>query len=111
MTRFISLSPPAALMLVLAGCGADPRQEADAAPDRDGAAVAAPAKAEASPGAEWTPAEAATVSAAAPRTPETSSPAPKPKTVVPPRTMPTPEASKPADPQPDPHAGHDMDKM
>jgi uncharacterized lipoprotein len=61
MTRFVHLSPAAAFMLVLAGCGAEPRQEADVAPVQDESAAVAPAPVEAPPAAEKTAAEAPAV--------------------------------------------------
>lgn len=112
MTRFIPLSSAAALMLALAGCGAEPAQESDATPERSEVpAGEAPTMVETMPAAESAatadPAEATEVT----RPPEKSRPKQEPKVAVPPRAKAVPEAVKPADPEPDPHAGHDMDKM
>src|SRR3546814_17587015 len=110
MTRFVPLSSAAALMLALAGCGAEPAQESAATPDQSEVpAGEAPTMVETMPAAEAAataadPAEATEVT----RPPEKSRPKQEPKVAAPPRAKAMPEAVKPADPEPDPHAGPDM---
>src|SRR3546814_11226045 len=100
-------------MLALAGCGAEPAQESAATPDQSEVpAGEAPTMVETMPAAVAAataadPAEATEVT----RPPEKSRPKQEPNVAAPPRAMALPEAVKPADPEPDPHAGHDMDKM
>jgi len=114
MTRFIPVTGAAALMLALAGCGAEPAQKSDAAPDQsEVTAGEPPAMAETTPIAE----ETSTVSDPVAPTEEASPPEksrpkqePAAKAAVPPRAKAAPEAPKPVEPEPDPHAGHDMDK-
>lgn len=109
MTRYIPLASAAALMVALAGCGAEPTQKSDTAPEQSEVpAGEAPAMVETTPAADETPTapEAAPTEAARPA--ENSKPAAKP--AVPPRAKAAPEAPKPVEPEPDPHAGHDMDK-
>lgn len=113
MTRFIPLTSAAALMLALAGCGTEPAKESGAAPEQsEVVAGERPAIAETMPAAE----EISTTSDSAVPTeeaklPEKSRPKQEPavKAAVPPREKAAPEPPKPV--EPDPHAGHDMDKM
>lgn len=114
MTRFIPLASAAVLIFVLAGCGTEPAQQSDVAPEQsEVTAGESPAMVEIMPIAE----ETATASAPAAPTeeavpPEKSRPKQEPaaKAAVPPRAKAAPEAPKPVEPEPDPHAGHDMDK-
>ena len=113
MTRFNYLTSAAALMLALAGCSAEPSQESDAMPEQgEVTAGEPPAMVETMPVAEETPtASAPAVPTEEGRPPEKSRPKQEPaaKAAVPPRAKAVPEAPKPV--EPDPHAGHDMDKM
>lgn len=113
MTRFVPLSSAAALMLALAGCGAEPAQKSDITTEQ-GEVVAGepPAMVETMPVAQ----DAQTTSGPAVPTEEAKPPEkshPKQEAVakaaVPPRAKLVPEAPKPV--EPDPHAGQDMDKM
>jgi hypothetical protein len=109
MTRYIPLASAAALMVALAGCGAESAQKSDTAPEQSEVpAGEAPAMVETTPAADETPTapEAAPTEAARPA--ENSKLAAKP--AVPPRAKAAPEAPKPVETEPDPHAGHDMDK-
>ncbi len=112
MTRFIPVTGAAALMLALAGCGAEPAQKSDAAPEQgDVIAGEPPAMAETAPVAEETPTASDPVVPTEEATPpEKPRPKQEPaaKAAVPPQAK---EAPKPVEPEPDPHAGHDMDKM
>ena len=101
MTRFIPLASAAALIFALAGCGTEPAQQSDVTPEQSEVTAGEPpaASAPAAPTEEAMP-------------PEKSRPKQEPaaKAAVPPRAKAAPEAPKPVEPEPDPHAGHDMDK-
>ena len=113
MTRFIPLASAAALIFALAGCGTEPAQQSDVTPEQsEVTAGEPPAMVETMPVADEPPAAsapAAPTEEAMP--PEKSRPKQEPaaKAAVPPRAKAAPEAPKPV--EPDPHAGHDMDKM
>lgn len=112
MTRFIPLASAAALIFALAGCGTEPAQQSDVTPEQsEVTAGEPPAMVETMPVADEPPAAsapAAPTEEAMP--PEKSRPKQEPaaKAAVPPRAKAVPEAPKPV--EPDPHAGHDMDK-
>ena len=113
MTRFISVAGATALMFALAGCGAEPAQESDATPEpSEVPATQTPAMVEPAPVAEETStASDSAVPSEGVRPPEKSRPTQDPaKAPVQPRPKAVPEAPKPVEPEPDPHAGHDMDK-
>jgi hypothetical protein len=115
MTRFIPLAAITALMLALAGCGAEPAQESDATPEpSEVPATQTPAMVEPAPVAEETStASDPAVATQKARPPEKARPKQEPaaKATVPPRAKVVPDAPKPVEPETDPHAGHDMDKM
>src|SRR3546814_11135747 len=110
MTRFVPLSSAAALMLALAGCGAEPAQESAATPDQSEVpAGEAPTMVETMPAAEAAataadPAEATEVT----RPPEKPRPKQDTKVAAPPRATALPDAATPHQPDPDPPAGHNM---
>lgn len=111
MTRFILFASAAALLVALAGCGAEPAQKSEVAPELGKVPAGdTPAMIETAPASEAIPiAPAPTAATEATRQPEKSRPKPEPKVAIPPRAKPVPEMPKPV--KPDPHAGHDVDKM
>ncbi len=113
MTRFIPLASAAALILALPGCGAEPAPESDATPEQgEVTAVEPSAMVKTMPVAEEAPTASGTAvptEGARPSEKSRPKPEPAPKAAVPPRAKAVPEAPKPV--EPDPHAGHDMDKM
>jgi hypothetical protein len=111
MTKLIPLSSAAALMLALAGCGSEPAKESDATPEpAEIPAGEAPPIADTVPAADDAPAASDPAAPHAAKAPETTRPKQDParKAGPPPETKTVPDAPKPA--EPDPHAGHDMDK-
>ena len=114
MARYIPLASAAVLILALAGCGTEPAQESDGAPEQgEVSAGEPPAMVETIPVADETPtasAPAAPTDKAVPPENSRRKQEPAAKATVPPRTKAVPEAPKPVEPEPDPHAGHDMDK-
>src|SRR3546814_1897699 len=106
MTRFVPLSSAAALMLALAGCGAEPAQESAATPDQSEVpAGEAPTMVETMPAAKAAetaadPAEATEVT----RPPEKSRPQQEPQAAAQPRAKAKPQPVNPAAPEPEPHA-------
>jgi len=105
-----------ALLLLLAGCGGQPAKDSEAIVQQDQMPVS---QADESAGEAPVANEAPTTSDA-PAPAEVDKPAIKPANPRPPQAAPAkaappqqkksaPEAPKPA--EPDPHAGHDMDKM
>lgn len=109
MTRFIALASAAMLMVALTGCGAEPAQKNEAAPEFGKVPILeSAAKVEAVPPAEETPITPNTAAATeATKRPDISRPSTEPKAPVPPQAKPVPEAPKSV--EPDPHAGHDLD--
>ncbi len=109
MTRYIPLASAAALMVALAGCGAEPARESSTAPEQSEVpAGETPAMVETMPAADETPTAPEAAPTEAARATENSKPAAKP--AVPPRAKAAPEVPKPVESEPDPHAGHDIDK-
>ncbi|WP_286750386.1 hypothetical protein [Sphingopyxis sp. SCN 67-31] len=111
MTRFIPLASAAVLIFALAGCGTEPAQQSDVAPEQgEVTAGEPPAMVETMPVADETPtasAPAAPTDEAVPSEKSRPKQEPAAKVAVP-RAKAVPEAPKPV--EPDPHAGHDMDK-
>lgn len=111
MTKFIPLSSAAALMLALARCGSEPAQESDVTPAQtEVPAVEAPPLAETKPAVADAPTASGSAATGMAKAPEATRPKNDParKPASPPDTKAVPDAPKPA--EPDPHAGHDMDK-
>lgn len=115
MKGFIPLASAAVMISALAGCGTEPAQQSDVAPEQsEVTAGAPPAMAETMPVADETPAASAPAAPNEEAVPaEKSRPKQEPaaKAAVGPRAKAEPAAPKPVEPDPDPHAGHDMDKM
>ncbi len=111
--RRIALTSATALILALAACGAEPTQTNEGPSEQRGnPGGMTPPIAETPPAVEGAPAqEEPAVATDGAKPPETSRPAKEPvaKAPVPHVAKPAPDPAKPA--EPDPHAGHDMDKM
>lgn len=113
MTRFTPLASAAALIFALAGCGTEPAQQSDVASEQgEVAAGEPPAMVETMPVADKRPTASAPAATEEVVPPEKSRPKQEPaaKAAMPPQAKTAPEAPKPVEPEPDPHAGHDMDK-
>lgn len=109
MTRFIAFASAAALTAALTGCGAEPAQTSEVAPElNEVPAEESPTQIETVPSAEekgLAPDPAAASKEATP--PEKSPSRAEPKVAVPAEAKRASEVLKPA--EPDPHAGHDLD--